>query len=328
MNTPRLHTIGQGACGTVWAASENGPVYKREDGGPGRSLKNDFEMHCRIIQSFLLFKETHPNNLPIKVSIPHRFIKATDQGWWSTNQQKFPPGHTPCNMIHSQRIPPFSQNIRQVLIDNYCPPKIVSKIITSQPDKDCLIRPYLGRRRTKRHTTTSRFTAFSLRNFPLHLDQLESLGISTVGINKYAQTMAETLAVMHWIAEIDGNDIEFVLAPHSPSEGQTGAFDDEADSHPLGKHSMWVLDFDLCRNITMDAKGVEQCVAAFWGNDPYYPRPERDRELWRVFREYYLRISDTCSAGLEAQEREKRRVLAWNFIGLLEQDGERTEKNK
>ncbi|EKV10734.1 hypothetical protein PDIG_24160 [Penicillium digitatum PHI26] len=25
----------------------------------------------------------------------------------------------------------------------------------------------------------------------------------------------------------------------------------------LGDHSIWVLDFDLCRRMTMDSKGVE-----------------------------------------------------------------------
>jgi hypothetical protein len=29
-----LHKIGQGFCGTVWAAAPTGPAFKREDGGP------------------------------------------------------------------------------------------------------------------------------------------------------------------------------------------------------------------------------------------------------------------------------------------------------
>lgn len=53
---------------------------------------------------------------------------------------------------------------------------------------------------------------FSLRNLPLHLDQLETLMVAD-DIKQYARAMAETLAAMHWIGQMDGNDIESVLAP-------------------------------------------------------------------------------------------------------------------
>jgi hypothetical protein len=42
---------------------------------------------------------------------------------------------------------------------------------------------------------------------------MEQLGISTNDMHQYAQSMAEALAMMHWVAGIDGNDVEFVLAP-------------------------------------------------------------------------------------------------------------------
>ncbi|KAJ5473113.1 hypothetical protein N7475_002679 [Penicillium sp. IBT 31633x] len=322
VNASRLHTIGQGACGTVWAVSERGPVFNREDGGPGRLLRNEIEMHHRIIQSFLKFKEARQDRLRINVSTPYKFIKATDQNWWVINRQLFPPGYTPCNMICSERIPPFSQTIRQVFITNYRPSKVAPTIINSEPDKDCLIRLYLGRRRTQKPHSTSRFTAFSLGNFPLHLDQLESLGTTKGELHKYAITMAETLAVILWIAKVDGNDIGFVLAPSSQSENKTGSCVLETESHPLVKHSMWVLDFDLCRVMTMDVRGVEQCVAAFWRNDPHYPRPNTNHELWAIFREHYIRTSDACTTVCEQNEGEKRRVLSRHFIYLLEHGGE------
>ncbi|KGO43443.1 Protein of unknown function DUF3669, zinc finger protein [Penicillium expansum] len=314
-DTSTLHTIGQGFCGTVWAA-ETGPAFKREDGGPDRSLINDFEMHHRVIQS--LQKIT---TLQLKIQIPacYSFIKATDQQWWSANHQEFPQGcTTPCNMIQSQRIPPFSDTTRRLLIKKYCPPKFVQEIIASKPNKDCLVRPYLGRRRTENPHTTSRFTAFSLRNFPLHIDQLEELGITTNDIYQYARVMAETLAMMHWVGEVDGNDIEFVLAP--PCKGSPF----KMESNILGDHSMWVLDFDLCRRMTMDPKGVEQAAAAFWSNDRYYPRPglERDLSLWIVFREHYIQMSETCIEIVnESDEAERRRALSRQFIHLVEQEG-------
>ncbi|KAJ5924293.1 hypothetical protein N7466_008480 [Penicillium verhagenii] len=325
MTNSKLHTIGQGACGTVWAESENGPIYKREDGGPGRSLGNDFEMHHRIIQSFLKFNDFHKTELQVEIPTPYNFIKANDQDWWSANLQMFPSGYTPCNMIHAQRIPPFPQAARENLISRYCPSNIQSTIINSEPDKDCVVRLYLGRRRRQRSQTSSRFTAFSLRNFPLHLDQVESLGTSQSEIHKYAEIMAETLAVMHWIAEVDGNDIEFVLALPNNGHSGSGVCGLETDSHPLGRHSMWVLDFDLCRATTVDLKGVEQSASAFWRNDHYYPRPDLDRELWTAFREHYVLFSDACAETFDHQEGQKRRDLARHFIDLLEQGVIRVE---
>lgn len=320
--TSTLHTIGKGFCGTVWAASERGYAFKREDGGPDRSLRNDFEMHNRIIQSLQKLADSDGSpkiNLRIQIPDCYEFIRATDQKWWSTNQRRFPPGYTPCNIIQSERIPPFPEATRQVLINNYCPSEIASLIMASEPDKDCLIRPYLGRRRGQKLHTLSQFTGFSLRNLPLHLDQLESLGITPSDIQQYARTMAETLATMHWIGEIDGNDIEFVLAPRN--KNKAGSLGLGMESTILGDHSMWVLDFDLCRTMAMNLERLKQAVAAFWGNDPYCPRPGKDPLLWMAFREHYIRTSEACTAICEPDEAEKRRILSRLFIDLVEQEG-------
>ncbi|CAG8403721.1 unnamed protein product [Penicillium salamii] len=303
----RLRKIGQGFCGTVWAAS-TGPAFKREDGGPARSLRNDFEMHRRVHQGF------QKSFLRPQTTIPacYDFIDSIDVEWWSVNQQKFPPGYTPCNVLLSQRIPPFTELIRRLLIDTYRSPNIRQQIINSESDKDCLIRPYLGRRRTQRAHTTSRFSAFSLRNFPLHLDQMESLGVATSEINQYARSMAETLAMMHWVCEIDGKDVEFVLAPSS----ETGF---QMNSAVFGTDSLWVLDFDLCRTMEMNSEGVVQAAAAFWRNDTYYPRPGKDPSLWSVFQEYYIYVSEAC--GGETEEEAERRIPSRYFIELVEQEG-------
>ena len=41
----------------------------------------------------------------------------------------------------------------------------------------------------------------------------------------------------------------------------------KADS--LGKHAVWILDFDCCRDMTMDEAGVDQAWRALYTNDPY-----------------------------------------------------------
>ena len=42
--------IGRGFCGTVWAL-ENNRALKREDGGPGRFVRNDCHMHRRLLNA-------------------------------------------------------------------------------------------------------------------------------------------------------------------------------------------------------------------------------------------------------------------------------------
>ncbi|CAG7956908.1 hypothetical protein PENNAL_c0021G11383 [Penicillium nalgiovense] len=307
----KLHTIGRGACGTVWA-SETGPAYKREDGNPARSLQNDFEMHNRVLQSRQTLMSLRKST-QVQIQIPscHNFIESGNKEWWATNLERFPQGHTPCNMIEAQRVPPFGESIRHLLIQKFCPDEIKQKIINSEPDRDCLIRLYLGRRRT--HTrdsqTFSRFRAFSLRNYPLHKDQLEELSITVDDLHQYPRIMAEALAMIHWIAGIDANDVEFVLAPCNDNDG--GSI-----NNVLGRHSMWMLDFDLCGNMTMDENGVGKAVKAFWRNDPFYPR--QGKALWHTFREQYIRTSDVCLELCDVQEREKQRFLSRLFIEQVE----------
>ncbi|KAJ5728139.1 hypothetical protein N7493_004469 [Penicillium malachiteum] len=140
---------------------------------------------------------------------------------------------------------------------------------------------------------------------------MESLGIATDEIQQYTRTMAEILALIHWVANIHGNDIEFVLAP---PRHDMPAPSSPMRSNILGEHAMWVLDFDLCRKMTMDLKGVEQAVVAFWGNDPYYPRPQTEPFL--------------CAALFESSEGEMRRVLSQKFIEEVEKEGERRREQR
>ncbi|RHZ69057.1 hypothetical protein CDV55_106806 [Aspergillus turcosus] len=314
---PRYRRIGAGACGTVWAPSERGPAYKREDGGLARSLRNDYEKHQRILHSL--------NNLPSseiqpRIHVPrcYTFIQPTDESWWTEHLPRFPEGYSPCNVIHAQRIPPFPKATRERLIAEYCPSELRAEILASETNEDCLVRPYLGRRRTQAHqhqpARASRFKAFSLRNYPLHVDQMEELGIPDQDMGGYAEVMAETLAIMHWVVRVDANDVEFVLAPaDSDGDLEKGRWE-----NVLSGHAMWMLDFDLCRDMAMDKAGVEQAVAAFWKNDPFYPRPEEGSFLWLAFREMYLGTSQRV-VGDGHGPGDRRLELAKLFVDSLEE---------
>ncbi|KAF2770347.1 hypothetical protein EJ03DRAFT_360717 [Teratosphaeria nubilosa] len=258
-----MTTIGKGFCGSVWAADRAGPAsaMKREDGGPGRSVTKDSEMHKRIESSLSTLQRSH--NLATHLNIPaHRqFVSASDSTWWSTRAASFPAGYEHCNPLITERILPFDRPARERLIDLFCLERARQTIKSSRKDKDCLMRPYLGRRRGH----------FSC---PSHLP-----------VETYARIMADALAVMYWHAQTAANDVEFVLAP--PRKGEDGL-----DADVLDTQRMWILDFDCVNAITLDAQGVERAAIAFYKNDPFSPRPDsddkRDRRLWEVFVERFL----------------------------------------
>jgi hypothetical protein len=285
-----FHQIGIGFCGSVWSPAQDPnktSAFKREDGGPGRSLSNDFTMHKRAIEGLRRLADLNSTNSsaslapPAQIPYCHRLIEASDT-WWETNLQNFPTGYSPCTVLHTERIPPLPQKAREFLIDRYCPDSGKKVIKADINNKDCLVRAYLGRRRFS--NAKSRF--FSLRNFPLHLDQMEDLGVN---ITLYAAMIADALAALHWYAAIDANDVEFVIAPPrlKPTRSLT--------SNVFGDHTLWLLDFDCCKDMSMDEKGVEQAVEAFFKNDPFYPRP--GQPLWDLFRNQYLQTSTIILGG-------------------------------
>ena len=280
---PNFRRIGQGFCGSVWAVEGGKRAMKREDGGPGRSLLNDYNMHNLVLENASASHEK------ISVCIPRwpYFIKEDDSpGWWESNLSRFPAGYTRCNILSSECIPAFGRDVRNRLIDKYCPLASVAIIKANDADRDCLVRPYLGRRKIQNEARRG-LNFFSLRNFPLHLNQAKDLDLPVV---KYAHAMAEMLAMMHWKAKIDANDIEFVLGGIQPEPDAGSTY-----THSfLGTHSLWVLDFDCCKPIEMNEAGIGQAARAFLRNDPFFPRPPVDGDdsaLWVEFRDQYLECS-------------------------------------
>ncbi|KAK8040190.1 hypothetical protein PG993_008601 [Apiospora rasikravindrae] len=316
-NLPTYRRIGQGFCGSVWSCPESpststDPVraiaIKREDGGPGRSLSNDYSVHWQVLD---VIKKC-PKEL-CEFTVPHCHTFVEKLLWGLPDQRllsRFPEGYTACNALFTERIPPMPEPVRNLLVDKFCPKtpeSLPAQIRADEQNHDCLVRPYLGR--TKHGRGRSRVSFFSLRNFPLHLDQMAELGLPSDAARDYAAAMAKTLAVLHWKARIDANDIEFVLAPPPLAPLKTDRWSrvdcpgDPAftfSSPVLGTHCLWILDFDCCRRMDWDEKGVEKAARAFLRNDPFYPRPGRkdadEKELWRHFRATFLWASERIIA--------------------------------
>lgn len=127
----------------------------------------------------------------------------------------------------------------------------------------------------------------------MYFDQMIDLELH---VSFVAETMADALAVLHWKAQVDTRDVEFVLGgvpaddkalfPASLEELQdnsTPMLQHGQWSHTSSNSSvidfkgqrvcMWLLGFNRCQDMTMDESGVKQAVDAYFVNDPYYPRP-------------------------------------------------------
>ncbi|PTB71595.1 hypothetical protein M440DRAFT_1386262 [Trichoderma longibrachiatum ATCC 18648] len=288
----QLERIGQGRCGTVWAvrcssACDNHThlAMKREDGSTGRSISHEYRVYQKVTRAFL---QSDFTTFAIPRSVG--FLDAEDDAAWSLILPRLPPDYAACNAIISEKILPVEASARRLLVQKFRPDVDAEEIMRSQSNEHCLVRPYLGRRRY--HQT------LSLRNYRLHMDQMEQLGIDPRG---YAVAMADALAFLHWVAHVDGNDVEFVLGQprcrpdtSSPSTRIQGICSD-TNTAILGSHVVWILDFDLCRDMALDKEGVDQANRAFWGNDPYFPRPGSrnlaDQTLWTIFQDRYMASS-------------------------------------
>lgn len=303
--TSKLERIGQGFCGSVWGELEDGQsssdrqlAMKREDGGPGRSITNEYRIHVRLLECLKSLDTSRISAIfgasGISFNIPESeaFI-SEDAPEWADILPRLPPGYAPCKAIISEKIMPVSLPSRRMIIDNFIPGVDTDKILETQTNKHCLIRPYLGRRRFQAESERPRrLRAYSLRNFPLHIDQMESIGLTT---HDYAISMADALAFLYWIAKVDANDVEFVLAQPRSNDPPVMNSPNLIHSDVLGTHAIWILDFDCCNDMTMDESGIEMACRSFWRNDPFYPRPGSsnvsDQKLWEDFRDRFLTTS-------------------------------------
>jgi hypothetical protein len=197
MAPPNYVCIGKGNCGSVWALDHDDQnlAYKREDADPARSVQNDYDMHQRILA-------ITRGTIPVRVGASYHVLEQTDEEPWRGT------GLPRCRTYVMERIPAMPLSVRQTLINEFWPEHLRDTVSNDRKNDDCLVRIYLGRRRLQRPASVQRFA--SLRNFPLHVDQMEALGIHTDGM---AHVLADTLARCYWTAHVDLNDVEFVLAP-------------------------------------------------------------------------------------------------------------------
>jgi len=232
------------------------------------------------------------------------------RAFWDEHLDRFPETpefpRKPRHVLCMERIFPLPRPVRHALIDKYCPPKGQDLMKANEANKDCLVRPCLGR---LKYGTGGQF--FSLRNFKLHSDQIKDLDLADLELSI---AMAHALAVLHWHAKIDAKDVEFVLGSSPIEEQKVRNEVDIARVMSMRPHtstyeeathtkanftrritSLWMLDFDDCGDITRDTAGVDKAVKAFLETNFYCPKPNTGNPFientWKDFAQKYVQYS-------------------------------------
>lgn len=330
-----LNVIGQGTFGVVFEVPGTCHAIKKtlfDSQESRRQLQAEWELGCRASVSTAMTHEIFRNTEGMKdAEVPrvpcykkvHCVLHSLAERdlWWQGNGERFPDlkeYRRASPLFIFERILPLPEMIRENLIKCFSAPEAQNQALLDPHNKDCLIRPYLGRRfedldqdQKKNHPPDG------LRNFPLYLDQLSRF--EQMEPRQLARSMALGLASGHWQVGIDMLDVEFVIgsraeeiSPYEPTAKAARAKKDlpsrfqkpvsDNDKVPDFHHritQMWMLDFDKTKEFRLDGKnsseGIKALVNATLANDPYYPdchpKREEDWELWLDFRDTYVEAS-------------------------------------
>jgi hypothetical protein len=302
--------IGIGTCGTVFEIPGTELAIKKGD--DVQAMWKDFLLTNRVYTAITDTRDMLQDAFP-EQTIPRTprcsvFLLPDSRVYWDANLKHFPQSHRTRGAAAFQmdRILPLPQPIREALIELYFDDseKTQEEAKNDAENRDCLIRLYLGDNETPKQAIDC---YDSLRNFPLRLNMIEDLKLDKFAL---ASEIAIALAVIHWQAQVDGMDIEFVLgsaAAATPFERRRKPYTGNTLSEDLPPPTevvhrpiyftertthCWVLDFDKANHIELTVHDVDKkLVPAFLGNDPYYPRPDVDEELWAEFCRVYLMAS-------------------------------------
>lgn len=290
-----MHSHILGATSKPDSADDNSHTGENIDSGNDSGSNSDNDGDNSIYNNsennskhYTLREEDVKVNIPLNLG----FLEPSSELWSSSLLPRLPDNFAACQALLSERILPLPLAVRELLARQYSRGSEIEalKIAQDKSNESCLVRPYLGRRRPG-HEASRRLRFFSLRNFPLHVDQMEALALP---VADYARATANALAFLHWVAKVDAGDVEFVLAAARPDGSRRPCIVEGRDvvSEAFGRHGIFILDFDCCKELDMSEGGMLRAAMCFWRNDPFYPRPgaasSEDQQLWKIFEEQFL----------------------------------------
>ncbi|MCJ1473701.1 hypothetical protein MMC13_002352 [Lambiella insularis] len=298
---PDYRIIGIGSCGTVFEVP--GTAFALKKGEDAAAIWKDFLLTNRVYNAIAdtrdVLQDAFPGRTLPRAPQCAAFLRPASEVL-KANLDRFPKSHREAGAVFQvDRILPLPQQTREALIERYFDDSEGTReeAKSDADNGDCLVRIYLG------ENEEDAVFYDSLRNFPLRLNMIEELDLDTAAL---ATEMAIALAVIHWQAQVDAMDSEFVLgsaATTLPERRRAFTTANSSENLPPEEHvycldftrrstHLWVLDFDKANTIELTDNDVKKkLVPAFLGNDPYYPRPDVDEDLWQTFSEAYLKAS-------------------------------------
>ena len=321
--------IGRGTAGTIFEVPGTKIAVKK--GSNVEALWTDYRLTNIVSKAFAerreMLQDLFPDSVIPKTASCLKFFMPDSRDYWNANLERFPTTHRSLGAAFEvDRILPIPQIERGKLIDRYFEQdaEIQEEAKNDERNKNCLIRVYLGENESEKQTQDF---YDSLENFPMRLNMLEEHLVEDISI--LATEMAMALAILHWQAQVDGQDCEFVLGSSIALTADRRAlpiFGSGSRPHEVSETrlfnrreiNLWVLDFDKSLEIDLSAEDVDsKLVNSFFGNDPYYPRPDVDYVLWGHFTNAYLRASEAIL---------RRRKVSDDILGLPRQFIDKVEK--
>ncbi|KAJ6032747.1 hypothetical protein N7540_003479 [Penicillium herquei] len=308
-----INQIGIGMQGAVFEQVGHALVFKKESPGNEKlatNLRHEFMIHCAVSSAFEKYRQLA--DCRVWVPKPFQFIpNSQDRPFLENTFAKLPEEYrVPSDIVRMERILPLPKVIRRALITKFyghgkeLDTTATGSLLQDTANKHCLARVYLGKRSGSFHPVTP------LRNIPLYLDLMESVGIDTLGL---ASMMGKAYAILHWGAGIDGDDVEFVLGSAATGSGS-----------PDFQHReirLYLLDFGQCAMVDFD-QDPDIVYQVFKGamvtgdNQSFIPHPSSPA-LFAAFKKGYL-----DAGNLVLAEKQEMRFDLQDFISQYEEYAE------
>ncbi|GAB1319278.1 hypothetical protein MFIFM68171_09488 [Madurella fahalii] len=228
---------------------------------------------------------------------------GSDHSVWGDFLPHLPPRTMTCDALITERILPAAVSFRDIIRELTPKGPELDLVLGSSDSDHCYIRLYLGRRNDDP-------IKLDRANIALHLQQMHALRIS---VPQYTVALADALAFLLWQAGVDANRVTFLFAPQRRFGGHAYPPTLEHYCPRLGWNALWLLGFDHCREMTLDACGVERAADAFLHNEPYFPRPggivREERVLWDIFRDRFILQSQSILRDKDEFTQELPRML-------------------
>lgn len=289
-----MREIGQGLQAAIFEHVGHEPVMKKEHPRNARTannLINEFVIHQLVYDAFQL----HGPGLECNISVPRPMTLFTTENVQSYQDilDKLPKEfQTSSNLVQMEPVLPLPKVIRRALIDKFYPrdgdvsidTNTLHRVLNHLPDKDCLVRPYLG----MRNKTYAR-EDFSLRNFILDLPSMQQLDFE---VEELSETLGRAYAIIQWGAHVDGDDVEFVLG----SSTTIGPDFNEGPSYQHRMVDLFLIDFGQCEVVNMDSdpQVVYQAFkgAMVMGDNAYFiPNYRHTPNLFMAFADSYAQTA-------------------------------------